>query len=45
MTEQRKAYQVLAMNTLAFTVFFAVRMTNGVPITFLPDSHPYAGAK
>lgn len=35
MTEQRKAYQVLAMNTLAFTVCFAVWMMNGVLITFL----------
>jgi len=35
MSEQRKAIQVLSMNTLAFTVCFAVWMMNGVLITFL----------
>jgi hypothetical protein len=35
MTEQRRAYTVLTINTLAFTVCFAVWMMNGVLITFL----------
>ena len=35
MTERRRAIQVLALNTLAFTVCFAVWMMNGVLITFL----------
>lgn len=37
MSEQGKAYQVLAMNTLAFTVCFAVWMMYGVLVTFLVD--------
>ncbi len=39
--ETRKSYSVLAMNTLAFTVCFAVWMMNGVLITFLVDNRVY----
>lgn len=42
MTDKRKAYQVLTMNTLAFTVCFAVWMMNGVLITFLVGNRVYA---
>ncbi len=35
MSESRKAYSVLAMNTLAFTVCFAVWTMNGVLVTHL----------
>lgn len=38
MTARRKAVTVLTMNTLAFTVCFAVWMMNGVLITFLVDN-------
>jgi NNP family nitrate/nitrite transporter-like MFS transporter len=38
MTENQKALSVLAMNTFAFTVCFAVWMMNGVLITFLADN-------
>lgn len=41
MTDQGRAYQVLAMNTLAFTVCFAAWMMNGVLITFLVDNRVY----
>ena len=38
MFEERKAIVVLTMNTVAFTVCFAVWMMNGVLITFLVDN-------
>ncbi len=38
MFEDRKAIVVLTMNTVAFTVCFAVWMMNGVLITFLVDN-------
>lgn len=41
MTDQGRAYQVLAMNTLAFTVCFAAWMMNGVLVTFLVDNRVY----
>ncbi len=41
MTERGKAITVLTMNTLAFTVCFAVWMMNGVLITFLVDNRVY----
>ena len=41
MTERRKAYQVLTMNTLAFTVCFAVWMMYGVLITYLVSQRVY----
>jgi len=37
----RQAYWMLAMNTLAFTVCFAVWMMNGVLVTFLVDNGVY----
>lgn len=37
MTDRGRAYQVLVMNTLAFTVCFAAWMMNGVLVTFLVD--------
>ena len=36
--ERRRAWWILAMNTLAFTVCFAAWMMNGVLITFLVDN-------
>lgn len=39
--ESRKSYSVLAMNTIAFTVCFAVWMMNGVLVTFLVDNRVY----
>ena len=42
MPERGKAIAVLVMNTVAFTVCFAVWMMNGVLITFLVDSKAYA---
>ena len=42
MTERSRAHTVLAMNTLAFTVCFAVWMMNGVLITYLVDNQVYA---
>jgi len=36
--EQKLAYTVLALNTLAFTVCFAAWMLNGVLVTFLVDN-------
>jgi len=42
MTERAKAISVLTMNTIAFTVCFAVWMMNGVLITFLVDQRIYA---
>ncbi len=41
MSERGKAISVLTMNTLAFTVCFAVWMMNGVLITFLVDNRIY----
>jgi len=41
MSERGKAFSVLAANTLAFTVCFAVWMMNGVLITFLVDNGIY----
>ena len=41
MADRRKAHTVLAMNTIAFTVCFAVWMMNGVLITFLVDNRIY----
>jgi len=38
MSERKKSWQVLTMNTLAFTVCFAVWMMNGVLITFLVNN-------
>lgn len=38
MTDKAKATLVLTMNTLAFTVCFAVWMMNGVLVTFLVDN-------
>ncbi len=41
MHENRKAVQVLSLNTVAFTVCFAVWMMNGVLITFLVANGVY----
>ncbi|MBK5290775.1 MAG: MFS transporter [Acidobacteriia bacterium] len=41
MTDKSKAYTVLAMNTLAFTVCFACWMLNGVLVTFLVENEVY----
>ncbi len=41
MNDRAKAYGVLTMNTLAFTVCFAVWMMNGVLVTFLVDNKIY----
>ncbi len=41
MTDRGKAISVLTMNTVAFTVCFAVWMMNGVLITFLVDNQVY----
>lgn len=38
MNDTRKAYTVLTMNTLAFTICFACWMINGVLITYLVDN-------
>ncbi|MCC6629878.1 MAG: NarK/NasA family nitrate transporter [Chloroflexi bacterium] len=38
---KRQAYQVLVMNTLAFTVCFAAWVVNGVLVTFLVDNGVY----
>lgn len=38
MSERSQSYTVLAMNTIAFTVCFAVWMMNGVLVTFLTDN-------
>jgi MFS transporter, NNP family, nitrate/nitrite transporter len=38
MPEKNKAYTVLALNTIAFTVCFAAWMLNGVLVTFLVDN-------
>jgi MFS transporter, NNP family, nitrate/nitrite transporter len=45
MTEKGKAYSVLTMNTVAFTVCFAVWMMNGVLITFLVENALYDWSK
>ncbi|MBF8247235.1 MAG: NarK/NasA family nitrate transporter [Bacteroidetes bacterium] len=44
-TETRQSYIVLAMNTLAFTVCFAVWTMNGVLITFLVDQGVFSWDK
>ena len=44
-SEKTKANIVLAMNTLAFTVCFAVWMMNGVLVTFLVDNGVYVWNK
>ncbi len=41
MDDSKKAIMVLVMNTIAFTVCFAVWMMNGVLITFLVDNGVY----
>ena len=41
MTENGRAYRVLTLNTLAFTVCFAAWMMNGVLITFLVNNGLY----
>src|SRR3989304_6648229 len=41
MTDQGRAYRVLTMNTLAFTVCFAAWMLNGVLVTFLVTNGIY----
>lgn len=41
MTERGKSIVVLTLNTLAFTVCFAVWMMNGVLVTFLVDNKVY----
>lgn len=45
MRERAQANTVLFMNTLAFTVCFAVWMMNGVLITFLVDSNVFSWDK
>lgn len=42
MNESPKAYVVLAMNTIAFTVCFACWMMNGVLVTFLVENQVFA---
>lgn len=42
MTDRARAISVLTMNTLAFTVCFAVWMMNGVLVTFLVDNKTFA---
>ena len=44
-SNNRKAFQVLLINTVAFTVCFAAWMTNGVLVTFLVDNGVYAWSK
>ena len=41
-SERAKAWTVLTMNTVAFTVCFAVWMMNGVLVTFLVDGKVFA---
>jgi NNP family nitrate/nitrite transporter-like MFS transporter len=41
MVERRKAISVLTLNTLAFTVCFAVWMMNGVLVTYLVDNRVF----
>ena len=45
MTENRQALIVLTMNTLAFTVCFAVWTMNGVLVTFLVDQGVFSWDK
>ncbi len=45
MTEKRKAIQVLTLNTVAFTVCFAVWTMNGVLVTYLIDQGVFAWDK
>src|SRR5512140_373958 len=45
MDERGKSLSVLTLNTLAFTVCFAVWMLNGVLVTFLVDNHLFAFTK
>jgi len=40
-SDQRRGWWILAVNTLAFTVCFAVWMMNGVLVTFLVDNGVY----
>lgn len=42
MTDRGKAISVLAMNTVGFTVCFAVWMMNGVLVTYFVDNRIYA---
>jgi NNP family nitrate/nitrite transporter-like MFS transporter len=42
MTDRGKSYTVLSLNTLAFTVCFAVWMMNGVLVTFLVENRVFA---
>lgn len=41
MTESAKAWKILTLNTLAFTICFMCWMTNGVLITYLVDNGTY----
>lgn len=45
MSERAKAWKVLTMNTLAFTVCFAVWMMNGVLVTYLVDNKVFSFSK
>ncbi|MEK8024137.1 MAG: MFS transporter, partial [Candidatus Hydrogenedentota bacterium] len=45
MNDRRKAVTVLTLNTLAFTVCFAVWMMNGVLITFLVENGVFTWSK
>ncbi len=45
LSEQKKANIVLGMNTVAFTICFAVWMMNGVLVTFLVDSGVFSWDK
>ncbi len=45
MTEERKSWVVLTMNTFAFTVCFAVWTMNGVLVTFLVDRNVFSWDK
>ncbi|MDK9699350.1 MAG: MFS transporter [bacterium] len=45
MSESRQAYQVLILNTLAFTVCFSAWMMNGVLITYLVDHDVFLWSK
>ncbi len=44
-TQDRKAYVILAMNTLAFTVCFAVWTMNGVLVTYLVEQGVFSWDK
>ncbi len=45
MTEKGKAITVLSLNTIAFTVCFAVWMVNGVLVTYLVDNNIFDWTK